>query len=64
MNENLKPCPFCGGEAEIERRGTHRQSMIIVCQECGARVESGDVMGMTPPERYQWNMRKVCEDDA
>ena len=39
----LLPCPFCGGEAEFERRGTYRCSSIIVCQECGCRVEANEV---------------------
>lgn len=41
MNE-LKPCPFCGGGAEIERMGTSRVSCIVACTYCGARVESSD----------------------
>lgn len=53
----LRPCPFCSGEAEIEQRGTARQSMIIACQMCGARMESGDVFGMTKPEHFAWNRR-------
>jgi Lar family restriction alleviation protein len=53
----LKPCPFCGGEAEIEKIGTARQSMIIVCTDCGCRVESGDVFNLTRPENYKWNRR-------
>lgn len=53
----LKPCPFCDGEAEIERKGTHRASMQIACTNCGARVESGDVYGLTKPENYKWNWR-------
>lgn len=39
----LKPCPFCGGSASFERIGTHRQSCIVVCDDCGCRLESGDV---------------------
>jgi Lar family restriction alleviation protein len=39
---DLAPCPFCGGAAEFERRGTGRQSCIVVCGDCGARHESGD----------------------
>jgi Lar family restriction alleviation protein len=38
----LKPCPFCGGEAEFERLGTRRQSCIVVCTECGCHHESSD----------------------
>jgi len=57
MSDLLKPCPFCGGEATIERKGTARQSMIIACTNCGGRHESGDVVGLTPSSRYAWNNR-------
>jgi len=53
----LLPCPFCGAEAEIERRGSQRASMIIACTNCGCRVESGDVVGLTEPKVYRWNRR-------
>lgn len=59
--QEMKPCPFCGGAAEIERAGDHRQSMIVVCTECGARVESGDVLGLTNIERWHWNRRSGGE---
>lgn len=39
----LRECPFCGGEPSMARPGTARQSCIVVCIECGARHESGDV---------------------
>lgn len=39
---NLKPCPFCGGEPHIERRGNARFSTIISCLDCGATHECGD----------------------
>lgn len=44
MSEQVKfkPCPFCGGEAEIERYGNKRQSTIYVCTECGCRLETGE----------------------
>lgn len=54
----LLPCPFCGGPAEVERPGTMRQSMIVVCQDCGARVESGDVTDLTRADSLAWNMRQ------
>ncbi|WP_167752812.1 Lar family restriction alleviation protein [Pusillimonas caeni] len=38
----LLPCPFCGGEAHIERIGTPRQSCQIACGNCGAWIETGE----------------------
>lgn len=38
----LLPCPFCGGEAEIERYGDPRQSTIYACANCGCRLETGE----------------------
>ena len=53
----LLPCPFCGDEAEIQVRGTKNNSMVIACLNCGARVESPDIYGVTDPKYYHWNMR-------
>jgi Lar family restriction alleviation protein len=52
----LLPCPFCGGEAEFVRHGTPRQSSIIACTDCGARVETGETWN----EGQLWNQRKTC----
>ena len=52
--EDLKPCPFCGGEAEIVQPGTRRHSCIVDCLNCGCRLESsdeGELSGMA------WNTR-------
>lgn len=51
---NLKPCPFCGGEAEVESHGNHRQSTIISCGDCGVTHESGDEGEMVG---RSWNER-------
>ena len=37
----LKECPFCGGEAELLRKGDHRQSNQVSCMYCGAELEDG-----------------------
>jgi transcription elongation factor Elf1 len=40
------PCPFCGEkEIEVERQGNGRQSHIVVCTNCGCRLESNESDG-------------------
>ena len=34
-NEELLPCPFCGGEAKMDNRGVYGYG--IVCISCGAK---------------------------
>lgn len=50
---DLLPCPFCGGKAAIERPGTARQSCIVACEDCGCRLETGEVWNMGE----RWNTR-------
>lgn len=43
MSDKLKPCPFCGGEAEIKNfDGYHRYANGVVdfiqCKKCGGRT--------------------------
>jgi len=42
MNTELKPCPFCGGEAEITQYGDSRKSTQYECTDCGCRLETGE----------------------
>lgn len=42
--DGLKPCPFCGGAAEVRivrvgGSGTPSRTGIVRCEDCGARVE-------------------------
>lgn len=57
MSKELKPCPFCGGEASVTREGTRRVSMLVQCDDCGCLVESPDEVGRTKPEHWAWNIR-------
>ena len=42
-NQNLKPCPFCGAEAEITRSGDEYELVCAVgCTQCSARVRVSD----------------------
>ena len=53
MSEELKPCPFCGESASIERYGTNRFSTIISCDWCGCSHESSEVFN----HGQEWNTR-------
>lgn len=54
-NEELKPCPFCGGEAEIVMSGGDRR---VECKKCGARSDWYD----TEAEAIAaWNRRNYSE---
>lgn len=43
----LAPCPFCGGEASMERFG-----FIVFCKVCPASIET-----IEAPARAAWNRR-------
>lgn len=68
MSEELRPCPFCGGEAKEftgEDAAPHRWT--VECDACGAHVGSGT----RHRARTKWNRRaertcrpEVCDDGA
>ena len=55
----LAPCPFCGGEAEVEQQGANRQSHIIACINCGCSEtwETWNAGSL-------WNTRQPTQSDA
>lgn len=53
MTVNLDPCPFCGGQAILERAGNRRQSTLYACQICGCRLETAEEWG----HGRRWNDR-------
>lgn len=55
----LLPCPFCGGEAEIERIGDHSRSTIYGCTDCGASLETGEEWD----HGRMWNQRASVESE-
>lgn len=48
----LKPCPFCGGEATMKAPNMHRKT-CIACKECGVSTGWGTVEEVTAA----WNRR-------
>ena len=61
MSEELKPCPFCGGEADNNNKN------IIYCHTCGAIVAFNMFnAGLIPDEiaRKAWNRRADGWHDA
>ena len=39
MNDELKPCPFCGGLARIEAvHHRYSDTFNVCCEECGAEI--------------------------
>ena len=56
----LKPCPFCGGEAAFERLGCRKASTVVACGDCGAALENGE----TFKHGRAWNTRAPDPRDA
>ena len=36
--DELKPCPFCGGKAELVNYGLTGKLKVVQCSDCGART--------------------------
>jgi Lar family restriction alleviation protein len=75
MSELLKPCPFCGGDAELDTQqgyralGTGRTGtrIVVYCRNCGAdqgicREDVPDIEPTTVIE--MWNRRAHHDADG
>jgi len=61
-SDRLKPCPFCGGEAEIDTVDSGQPNeggFFAACLKCGASTNVRFACGEDPVElvREQWNRR-------
>ena len=69
MSEELKPCPFCGGEAEFhtDKGFTGELYGWVGCGQCDATSCQIDVRSMQPEETHPiaaWNTRHTIETQA
>ena len=56
----LKPCPFCGGTAVLEKMGWPHH---VFCIKCGAKTTSGKYAEEGEQEAIEkWN-RRVKQDE-
>lgn len=55
----LKPCPFCGEEAEVVREGSGRHTSIISCTSCSCALESNESSWNTGSN---WNNRPNIDE--
>ena len=62
--EKLKPCPFCGGKAEmlINEYRDSRKEYLAACTECDGMVERWRETEKEAVE--QWNRRVNDKEDA
>ena len=66
MTEELKPCPFCGCEAEMNvNAGSHGYTpdiYCVICKRCGAKIEivSNNYDDLSMAVIDAWN-RRVSE---
>lgn len=58
MSEELKPCPFCGGEAEIVTwPKPHRPVCYVKCKNCSAENCDDDFEENVSLNVFAWNTR-------
>lgn len=53
-NADLRPCPFCGGKAEVVVDNETEVLFLIQCTECKAQTVGHDFLSSAI---YAWNRR-------
>ena len=61
MMDELKPCPFCGGEAVIESSLITKDGCFIGCNKYGCRgtVRNGVLYPNRETATIAWNTRHI-----
>lgn len=68
MGAKLLPCPFCGGEARLQRKGK-KHGYYVICKKCGCRTPYYQFQFLSDEELRDtaiktWNTRKPMEQIA
>lgn len=59
----LKPCPFCGGEAILkEHYNSYTDWWLVSCSECGVS-QTGHANEFSYEAKEAWNRRENDEND-
>ena len=65
MNEELKPCPFCGGGAVIEKSVAYPDRFHIGCADvsCAGTAKNGVLWSSSDAAIEAWNRRyeRTCK---
>lgn len=56
---DLKPCPFCGGNAEVFIDATKYYGCFVSCLKCGARTPNNHIEAIAVSI---WNRRVTDEN--
>ena len=58
--DEVKACPFCGGEAEVDEGVSGYILATVTCEKCGAFMPGGVVTAAV----RQWNRREPVTQEA
>ncbi len=58
--DDIMPCPFCGGESEMDTDGPDNYALFIECTQCG--TELGHTDGKEDKLIEAWNTRWTPND--
>jgi DNA-directed RNA polymerase subunit RPC12/RpoP len=60
----LKPCPFCGGEAKLSGRESYEKSAKVECPHCGAKIFKRDFTSTAAADECVrvWNNRPNVQE--
>ena len=58
---HIKPCPFCGGKAEV-KKCHHKKNYYVVCGDCGAETSRDYLFNISAANA--WNTRLDIDGES